>query len=280
VRYDIRLLYLVHTPLCPVPVSVRLPTGSCHRGCFFCCDSSWLGGPRFALKHILTEDDFLRLYRTIVIDNDFRFVWPQVKILAALKKNRVLRFVREELFEPSIPNVTKTVLEGCLFRKYGLLVKTSSLNVVNYIRDLKKIKHCIVFSVTDLLSDYKAKVEIINTCVGAGLNVVLSLKPIFNFNGKTNYILSSVNKNILGVEVGWLYGNPAWIPSDFLNRNNYKIVHCEKQYKLTHLEKVVSLIRSRSLRSGFSVRFYFASHFYGAGACCFVDEVFYRPYKA
>lgn len=272
-RHDIRLLYLVHTPLCPCPVSVRLPTGSCRQGCFFCCKNSWLGKPRYALKHILTRDDFLRLWQRIIVEGDFRFVWPKEKILTALKRTRVLRFVREDLFEPSLSEITEKVLHGCACGGYGLLVKTSSLNVVNYISELKQIKHCIVFSITDLSKNYREKVRAINTCAAAGLKVVLSLKPIFEFNGKTEYILSSVNKKIVGVEVGWLHGLPSWIPSAYLKKTDYKNIHCEKQYKLSHLKKVVANIRRLSDERGLPIRFYFSSHFYGKGACCFVDEV-------
>lgn len=271
-RHDIRLLYLVHTPLCPVPVSVRLPTDSCRQGCFFCCKTSWLGKPQYALKNSLTVDDFQRLWKKIIINNDFRFVWPQRKILNALKQKRVLRFVREELFESSLSEITKLVLLGCYYQDYGLLVKTSSVNVVNYISALREIKHCIVFSVTDLLENYKEKVKAINTLAYEGIKVTLSLKPIFEYNEKTEYILSSVNRKILGVEVGWLYGNPSLIPVRYLNRENFKIVHCEKQYKLAHRKKVVENIQRACRARGIPVRFYFSSHFFNSGACCFVDK--------
>ena len=178
-RHDTRLLYLCHAVQCPAPVSVRLPVGSCARGCFFCCKNSWRGGPRYSLRHAFTNDDFLRLWERIIIKNDFRFVWPQRKILGALKLNRMLRFVREDLFEPAISDITKRVLKGCHDRDYGIIVKTSSVNVVKHIPALKKIRHCIVFSITDLLDDYMEKVEAVNELVGSGLKVTLSLKPIF-----------------------------------------------------------------------------------------------------
>lgn len=224
------------------------------------------------MKYVLSVDDFQRLWQKVIINNDFRFVWPQNKILNALHKKRVLRFVREELFEPDISEITKRVLLGCYHRDYGLLVKTSSVNVVNYIEEIKRLKHCIIFSVTDLLKNYPGKIEAINECVKAGLNVTLSLKPIFEYNEKTEYILSSVDKNILGVEVGWLYGKSRLVPGEYLNRENYKRVNCEKQYKLSHLKKVVENIKTLSGRRGLQVRFYFSSYFYESGACCFVDK--------
>jgi len=226
------------------------------------------------MNKILSNENFIRLWQQIIFDNDFRFVWPQKKILTALKRKRVLRFVREELFEPSISEITKEVLKGCFRARYGLLVKTSSANVVNYISELQKIKHCIVFSVTDLLNDYREKVKAINTCVVAGLNVTLSLSPIFEFNKKTEYILSFIDKKILGVEVGWLHGSPSLIPAKYLMRSDYKYVRFEKQYKKQHLEKVVYDIRKLSKWEGFPVRFYFGSAFYQGGACCFVDKIF------
>lgn len=272
-RHDVRLLYLGCSPLCPCPVSVRLPTDSCRQGCFFCCKSSWFGSARLSLRHRLEKKTFLRLFQQIIVEDNFRFVWPQKKIIDSLRKKRVLRFVREDLFESSMPEITSAVLKGCFFRGYGLLVKTSSVNVVNYIEELKKVRHCIVFSVTDLLEDHKKKIKAINKCVLAGLKVSLSLSPIFEFNKRTEYILSSVHKNILGVEVGWLHGVPGLLPAEILRRGDYKYVRWESQYKRQHLEKVVSRIRAVSLRKGLQVRFYFSSVFYQSGACCFVDRV-------
>jgi DNA repair photolyase len=224
------------------------------------------------MRHILTRKDFLRLWDQIIIKGDFRFVWPQGKILKALKKKRFLRFVREDLFECSISVITKKVLQGCLRSNYGLLVKTSSVNVVNYIPEIKRIKHCIVFSITDLLKDYWEKVKAVNTCVKAGLNVTLSLSPIFEFNDKIKYILSSVERKILGVEIGWLHGSPSLIPPEYLNREGYKYVRWEKQYKERHLKKVVEDIKKISSRKGIAVRFYFNSMFYKKGACCFIEK--------
>lgn len=273
-RYDIRLLYLVSDPRCPYSVSVRLPSGSCRRGCFFCCTSSYYGTARYSLKHILTSKDFLRLWEQIIFNNDFRFVWPQKKILKALKKKRVLRFVREDLFEPSLSEITEKVLRGLFLGGYGLLVKTSSVNVVNYISELKQIKHCIVFSVTDLLKDFPARIEAINTCVRAGLNVTLSLSPIFEFNEKIKYILSFVESKILGVEVGWLHGLPSWIPREYLMRSNYKYVRWERQYLSSHLKKTVTFIKKDLKKRNIPIRFYFSSRFYEGGACCFADKMF------
>lgn len=273
-RHDIRLLYLCSDTRCPYSVSVRLPSGSCRRGCFFCCASFYYGTTRYSLKHILTSKDFLRLWEQIIFRNDFRFVWPQKKILNALKKKKVLRFVREDLFEPSCFEITERVLRGLFLGGYGLLVKTSSANVVKYISGLKKIKHCIVFSVTDLLSDFPAKIEAINTCVREGLNVTLSLSPIFEFNEKTKYILSFVERKILGVEVGWLHGLPSWIPSGFLMRSNYKYVRWERQYKKKHLDVTVKEIKSIVEKRKIPLRFYFSSKFYEGGACCFADKIF------
>jgi len=272
-RYDIRLLYLVQQPLCPCPVSVRLPTGSCRRGCYFCCSASTYGNTKFGMRKVLSRKDFLRLWQQIIINNDFRFVWPQGKILQSLKRKRVLRFVREDLFELSLSEITKKVLRGCSCRDYGLLVKTSSVNVVNYILELKKIRHCVVFSVTDLLKDYREKVRAINTCAQGGLNVTLSLSPIFEFNEKIKDILSSVDDKILGIEVGWLHGLPEWIPAEYLNRDDYKYIRFERQYKKQHLEKVVRDLRKLSAERGLPVRFYFGSYFYRVGACCFVDKI-------
>lgn len=269
-RHDKRLLYLVNTPLCPVPVSVRLPTNSCTRGCFFCCKNSWVGKKRCATKHQLSVADFLRLWRQIIRDNNFRYVWPQRKILNALKKQRVLRFVREELFEPILEDVTKTVLISCWAQNYGLLIKTSSLNIVNFIPDLQKLKHCVVFSITDLLDDYKEKVKCVNYLVEQELKVVVSLSPIYEFNKITKYILSHIDKRILGVEVGWLHGSASWMPREYQKKPDYKIIHSEKQYKVSHLRGVVKQIKSFK----FPVRFYFNSQFFSGGACCFCDKVF------
>jgi len=273
-KYDIRLLYLCSDPRCPYSVSVRLPTGSCRRGCFFCCTSFYYGAARYSLKHILTKEDFLRLWKQIILNNDFRFVWPQKKILNALKKKRVLRFVREDLFEPTLEEITETVLLSCWDYDYGLLVKTSSISVVKYISLLQKIKHCIVFSVTDLLRDFPARIEAINTCVRAGLNVTLSLSPVFEFNEKTKYILSFVEKKILGVEVGWLHGLPAWIPGEYLRRSDYKYIRWERQYISAHLKKTVTSIRRNLVQRKIPLRFYFSSKFFKNGACCFADKIF------
>lgn len=269
-RHDKRLLYLVNTPLCPVPVSVRLPTNSCTRNCFFCCKDSWKGNKKYALKNVLSRADFLRLWQQIIIDNNFRYVWPQKKILNALKKQRVLRFVREELFEPTLDDITKTVLAGCLKSNYGLLVKTSSLNILNFIPQLLRINHCIVFSVTDLLRDFRVKVKAVNYLVEQGLKVAVSLCPIFEFNEITKYILSHLSSKIIGVEVGWLHGSPSWIPKEYQNKPDYKIIHSERQYKISHLKSVVDKIRSFD----FPVRFYFKSKFFSSGACCFCDKIF------
>ncbi len=269
-RHDKRLLYLVNTPLCPVPVSVRLPTNSCTRNCFFCCKNSWVGNKKYALKAQLTRGDFLRLWKQIILDDNFKYVWPQRKILNALRKQRVLRFVREELFDPTLDEVTETVLLSCWDYNYGLLVKTSSPNIRNYIHWLQKIKHCIVFSITDLLNDERLKVRCVNTLVEAGLKVAVSLAPIYEFNGITKYILSHLDKRILGVEVGWLHGSPTWIPREYQKKPDYKIIHSEKQYKVSHLRGVVEQIKSFK----FPVRFYFNSQFFSGGACCFCDKVF------
>lgn len=273
-RHDTRLLYLTQQPLCPCPVSVRLPTGSCKQGCFFCCTSFYFGKTRLSLRHVLTKETFLRLWEQIIFNNDFKFVWPQSKILKALQRKRVLRFVREDLFEPSLTVITKRVLLGCYRRDYGILVKTSSINVVNYMKEIKKIGHCIVFSVTDLLKDYSAKIEVINTLIENGLNVTLSLTPIYEFNDKTRYILEKVNKKVLGVEVGWLHSPPSLIPAKYLNRDDYKYVRWEKQYKKYHLLNTVGDIRYICDKRGIPLSFYFSSYFYKEGACCFVDRVF------
>ncbi len=269
-RHDKRLLYLVNTPLCPVPVSVRLPTNSCTRGCFFCCKNSWVGKKRCATKHQLPAGDFLRLWKQIIIDNNFRYVWPQEKILTALRKQRVLRFVREELFEPTLDEVTKAVLLSCWTRNYGLLVKTSSTNITKYIPLLQRIKHCIVFSITDLLRDFTQKIIVVNRLVEEGLKVTVSLSPIYEFNEITKYVLSHLDKRILGIEVGWLHGSPNWIPREYQKKPDYKIIHSEKQYKVSHLRGVVKQIKSFK----FPVRFYFNSQFFSGGACCFCDKVF------
>lgn len=268
-RHDKRLLYLVNTPLCPVPVSVRLPTNSCTRNCFFCCKKSWLGNKKYALKQKLSREDFLRLWKQIIVDDNFRYVWPQRKILNALKKQRVLRFVREELFEPTLDDVTKSVLLGCYSRGYGLLVKTSSPNIIKYSHILKKIKHCIVFSITDLLLDFQEKVRCVNSLVEAGLKVTVSLSPIFEFNEITKDILSHLDKRIIGVEAGWLHGSPSWIPTKYLRRDDYSIIRTEKQYSKDHLSNVVKSIASFD----FPVRFYFTSQFFSSGACCFCDKI-------
>lgn len=271
-RHDVRLLYLCQDTRCPFPVSVRLPTGSCRRGCFFCCKASTFGNTRFGMQQVLTRIDFLRLWQQIIFEDNFRFVWPQKRILTALKNKRVLRFVREDLFESSLSLITKKVLQGLYRGKYGLLVKTSSVDVINYISDLKKIKHCIVFSITDLLDDYREKVKVVNECVRAGLNFTLSLSPVFEFNDRIKYILSSVDKNILGVELGWLHGVPSLINPDFLRRDNYKYVRWERQYKRQHLEKTVRdmllILNKRSIE----LRHYFSSLFYKDGACCLADS--------
>lgn len=272
-KYDTRLLYLCSDSRCPVPVSVRLPTGSCRRGCFFCCQDSAFGSTRLGLRHILTEKTFLRLWRQIIINNDFKFAWPRGKIEKALKNNKILRFVREDLFEPSISEITETVLSGCYRAGYGLLVKTSSVNIVNYISELKKIKHCIVFSVTDLLQDYQNKVKAINECVRGGLKVTLSLSPIFEYNKKIKYIISKVNQKILGVEVGWLHGKSSLFPEKILNRPDYKYIRWEKQYKKSHLENTVNNIFVNADLRDLKLRFYFSSNFFQGGACCFVDEI-------
>jgi len=274
-RHDIRLLYLCGDNRCPVPVSVRLPTGSCRQGCYFCCKNSWRGKSRYALKHVLTRKDFLRLWQQIIFNDDFRFVWPQRKIKLALKKRRVLRFVREDLFEPTLLYITKKVLKGCCHSNYGLLVKTSSVNVRNFCSELKAINHCVVFSITDLLKDYREKVQAVNACVRAGLNVTLSLKPIFEYNAKTEYILSSVSQGVLGIEVGWLYGQPDYIPRLYLNKSDYKVVNREKQYRVSHLKKTVINIERICNQRNIPVRYYFSSVFHkivNKGACCFVDK--------
>jgi len=269
-RHDKRLLYLVNTPLCPVPVSVRLPTNSCKSNCYFCCRHSWKGNKKYALKAELTKEDFLRLWKQIIIDDNFRYVWPQRKILNALRKQRVLRFVREELFEPTLDEVTQAVLLGCYSQRYGLLVKTSSPNVMKYSHILKKIKHLIVFSITDLLKDFREKVRCVNTLVEAGLKVTVALAPIFEFNKTTRNILFCLNKKILGIEVGWLHGSPSWIPTKYLKKMNYKVIHSERQYEVSHLRGTVEQIKSFN----FPVRFYFLSQFFSGGACCFCDKVF------
>ncbi len=269
-RHDKRLLYLVNTPQCPVPVSVRLPTNSCTTNCFFCCKNSWVGTKRCATKHQLSKYDFLRLWHQIITKDNFLYVWPQEKILRSLERTRVLRFVREELFDPTLGEVTKEVLSGCRTRKYGLLVKTSSPNIINFISELQKIKHCIIFSITDLLKNYAYKLTIVNYLVGKGIRVALSLTPIFEFNEITKYILSHLDKRILGVEVGWLHGSPSWMPREYQKKPDYKIIHSEKQYKVSHLRGVVEQIKSFN----FPVRFYFNSQFFSGGACCFCDKVF------
>lgn len=253
-----------------MPVSVRLPTNSCKRNCYFCCRNSWKGNKKYALKAQLYTMDFLRLWKQIIIDNNFRYVWPQKKILNALKKQRVLRFVREELFDPTLDEITKAVLLSCWTRNYGLLVKTSSINIIKYIPLLQRIKHCIAFSITDLLPDFPEKVKCVNSLVEAGLKVTVSLSPIFEFNAITRYILSLIKPKILGVEVGWLHGSPSWIPTKYLKQKNYKIIHSERQYKSSHLRGVVEQIKSFN----FPVRFYFRSQFFSGGACCFADKVF------
>lgn len=272
-KSDIRLLYLVKTSLCPCPVSVRLPTGSCKAGCYFCCKNSWRGNARYALKNILTVDDFLRLWSKIIINSDFRFVWPQEKILNALGKSKILRFVREDLFESKIPVVTEKVLKGCASAGYGLIVKTSATNAVNYVSHLKKLRHCIVFSITDLLDNYREKLKAINFMVGKGLNVTLSLKPIYEYNENIKYILRRVDRKILGVEVGWLYGAVKNVPSHFLKRTDYKIINREKQYNRKHLIRTTSNICDLLTKRKIEVRYYFSSEFYRKGACCFVDRI-------
>jgi len=200
-------------------------------------------------------------------------VWPQKKILNALNRKRVLRFVREDLFEKSIPEITSAVLSGCHKSNYTLLVKTSSVNIENYIEEIKLIKHCIVFSVTDLLPDYKKKIKVIDKCVRSGLNITLSLSPIFEFNKRIKYILSRVNQNILGVFVGWLHGSASLLPPEILNRADYKYVRFERQYKVNHLVNTVSQIFNETSKRGIELRHYFGSNFYGEGACCFVDKI-------
>lgn len=269
-RHDKRLLYLVNTSACPVPVSVRLPTNSCTSNCFFCCKNSWVGKKRCATKHQLSKKDFLRLWRQIIFEDNFRYVWPQKKILNALRKQGVLRFVREELFDPTLDEVTRAVLSGCAKKNIGLLVKTSSLTIFNFIPQFRYIKHCIVFSITDLLIDYREKVRCVNSLVKAGLKVTVALTPIFEFNERTKYILSHLDKRILGVEVGWLHGAAEWVPKKYQKKPDYKIIHSEKQYKASHLRGVVELIKSFN----FPVRFYFNSQFFSGGACCFCDKVF------
>lgn len=272
-RSDLRLLYLVHTPLCPCPVSVRLPTGSCKAGCWFCCKNSWRGKPSYALKNRLSVEDFLRLWLKIIIKSDFRFVWPQGKILNALGKSKMLRFVREDLFESKIAKVTEKVLMGCDRAGYGLIVKTSAINAANYVSQLKRIRHCIVFSITDLLDNYREKLKAVNFMVGKGLNVTLSLKPIYEFNEKIEYILRLIDPRVLGVEVGWLYGSAKKIPSQFLKRSDYKIVIKEKQYKKYHLVNTTTDIQHILIKRGIEFRYYFSSEFYRKGACCFVDRI-------
>lgn len=183
---------------------------------------------------------------------------------------RVLRFVREELFEPTLDDVTKAVLLGCYSQNYGLLVKTSSPNVVKYTHILKKIKHLIVFSITDLLRDFREKVRCVNFLVAEGLKVTVALTPIFEFNEITKHILSTLDKRILGIEVGWLHGSPSWIPNRYLMKPDYQIIKTENQYRKKHLKEVVKKIFSFK----FPVRFYFKSQFFTSGACCFCDKVF------
>lgn len=218
----------------------------------------------------MSKKDFLRLWKQIIVWSNFRYVWPQGKILKALRKKRVLRFVREELFDPTLEDITNKVLSDCHQWGYGLLVKTSSINIIEHIPILKRIKHCIVFSITDLLDDYKEKVTAVNSLVRAGLKVTVSLAPIYEFNKITEYILSHLDKRILGVEVGWLHGAATWVPRKYQKKPDYKIIHSEKQYKVSHLRGVVELIKSFN----FPVRFYFNSQFFSGGACCFCDKVF------
>ena len=196
------------------------------------------------------------------------------KILNALKKKRVLRFVREDLFEPSFPEITERVLKGLFLGGYGLLVKTSSVNVIKYVSELKKIKHCIVFSITDLLKDFREKVRCVNSLVEAGLKVTLSLSPIYEFNENTKDILTFIDQRILGIEVGWLHGSPSWIPGGYLRRSDYKYVRWERQYKKKHLDATVKEIKSIVEKRKISLRFYFSSKFYEGGACCFADKIF------
>lgn len=272
-RHDVRLLYLTGDARCPAGVSVRLPTGSCRRGCFFCCSAGWFGKRRWGLKYKLSEQDFVRLWEQIIFKNDFKFVWPQGKILQALKKNRMLRFVREDLFETEIEELSSLVLEGCRRRGYGIIVKTSSVNVVKFIPALQKIRNCVVFSVTNLLSDYGEKINAVEKCVRAGLKVTVALAPIYEDSPAMKKIIAALPSGILGVLLGWLHGSPELFPAGVLRRQGYKYVRGENQYNQEHLKVTKESICGRLQRRGLPVRFYFGSQFYRGGACCFLDMV-------
>jgi hypothetical protein len=256
-------------------VSVRLPTGSCQRACWYCCKDSWRGGAWYGAQKVLTGGDFLRLWEKIFKRDDWRYVWPLSRIRERLEKKKVLRFVREDLFEPSISGITRTVLETAKEKNIGLLIKSSSLFILNFVKELREIKHVIIFTCNNLLPDYKERITAISWMVKQGLNITLSLKPIKEYDEKVAWILENAPEGIIGVEVGWLNGPADWIPRKYL-RKDYRAINRESQYDSEHLQNIVSKIMTTLQRRKIKAGFYFSSRFApmnSTGACCLADVV-------
>ena len=270
-RYYKRVFYITGEKRCPVRVSVRLPTGSCRGGCWFCCSKFWTGYKGHSLRQELTENEFLEVWKNAFSGN-WLGIWLQEEVKRAVEGQGWLRFVREDLFEPTINRITKEVLSSCHRSGCGLLVKTSRIAVFQWFEELKEIKHHIVFDISPLLEDWREKVKIVNFLVNEGLRVALGLAPICAFTPEVAEILETIDRRIVGVWVGWLHGSAHWFPPSALKSVPRRFVHSERQYNIGYLAEIVRKIEEITSKRGLPLNFYFTSAFHRAGSCCFVGS--------
>lgn len=277
--WDKRLFYICSEKRCPFKVSVRLPTGSCKMGCWYCCNNLPRNGWKAkAKREVLTVDDYIRIWKRSVIDDDWRWIYPNQKIRALIQEIKVLRFVREDLFFPTIKEITALTLEGLRQRKWGLLVRTSNPSVVRWIPELHKIKHAIVFTVSPLHPAWKLQLKTIHDLTNAGVYTTASVKPLIKYDENLHYILNNLPDSpfLLGVDVGFYHGFAKYYPPGALKNQKVKYVMTDRQLDMEYQSYIYYLIRSQVSAHNLDLAVYFSAPFSFLNptrACCFGDKV-------
>lgn len=269
-RHDTRLLYINGSVNCPYRLSVRLPTWVCDRGCTYCCRGQWVGNKFYAQKYELSQEKFVELWTRIMINDDWRFVYPRVPIKYLWEKTRTLRYVREDLFCRPISRIRNLVLNTHIVKKIGMVCKTASLTVSNSAYELRKFPHCIIMNVSPMAKDYKDRIRALTDMVESGITTTAGIQPVTQITPALVEILDRLPAGLAGVQVA-LYRGQAEKVANYLLKKKYKRVHTEDQYTPEAQRKIYQHILRVCRKKGLNFGTYYSSPYHifnDTKACC------------
>lgn len=277
-RYDTRIIYCnAGAFMCPWPVSVRLPTIKCDNDCWYCIRKGRIPHAITAFKNNVSVDQFKKRFTEIIVNDKWKYEYPLTHIKNYWKQNKVLRFVREDLFCDSMQEsgITNYVLNVLYKKNIACIVKTSSPSIVKQIPRIKKLNHVIVLSISHLNKKSDDLIDTMVQLLNSGIRVTISLQPTIDACQPFYRILLAIPKVVQGIEVGLYYG-PT--PKEYLHVLKRPAQHIARweQYKDEVHKKIFESVINYCYRNDIHFGCYYThpySIFNTTRSCCCADTV-------